>query len=441
ITAIVGPNGCGKSNVVDAIRWVLGEQSAKTLRGKNMQDVIFKGTAIRKELSFCEVALTFDNTSRVFDYDVDELVLSRKLYRSGDSEYFINGTQSRRIDIQNVIRNTGLGKEGYSIVGQGRINEIINAKPENRRAIFEDAAGVLGFKKNKKEAEKRLAETQSNLDQIKIAKDTLEGQRNTLERQSNDARNYLNIRDRLRALEANEYIYQFENHETNKNKIDTKLQGFIEEYNQKSKESEDLGSEYNKRQIELHNVDVRIDKLRDKRTEIAVKTESVKGQGMNLQERINSLNTQKQDCLQRLTQSERSLEEKNSELKTAQEHCNMAMEDKREADRDFASCNNEYVSIVSDIVDRDQKIKDANQELINAVTQEGETKVDIGKLTTQKEFILNRIAELNAEIADYDKQIAELETLKREHEKVLLSKKNDLNRLGISRNEVLSEIR
>ncbi|MDE6361728.1 MAG: AAA family ATPase, partial [Clostridia bacterium] len=207
ITAIVGPNGCGKSNVVDAIRWVLGEQSAKTLRGKNMQDVIFKGTAIRKELSFCEVALTFDNTSRVFDYDVDELVLSRKLYRSGDSEYFINGTQSRRIDIQNVIRNTGLGKEGYSIVGQGRINEIINAKPENRRAIFEDAAGVLGFKKNKKEAEKRLAETQSNLDQIKIAKDTLEGQRNTLERQSNDARNYLNIRDRLRALEANEYIY------------------------------------------------------------------------------------------------------------------------------------------------------------------------------------------------------------------------------------------
>ena len=441
ITAIVGPNGCGKSNVVDAIRWVLGEQSAKTLRGKNMQDVIFKGTAIRKELSFCEVSLTFDNTSRVFAIDLDEVVIGRKLYRSGDSVYLINGVVSKRSDIQDVIRNTGLGKEGYSIVGQGRINEIINAKPENRRAIFEDAAGVLGFKKNKKDAEKRLAETQGNIDLIRVAKDSLEGQRNTLERQSSDARNYLDIRDRLRVLEANEYIHQFENHENNKVRIDTKLQGFVQEYEQKSKESEDLGSEYNKRQIELHNIDVRIDKLRDKRTEIAVKTEAVRGQGMNLQEKINSLNTQKQDCIQRLTQSEKSLEEKNAELKTAQEHCNMAMEDKREADRDFATCNNEYVTIVNDIVDRDQKIKDANQELINAVTQEGETKVDIGKLTTQKEFILTRIAELNAEISQYDNQIKELELLKREHEKVVIAKKNDLNRLGISRNEVLTEIR
>lgn len=441
ITAIVGPNGCGKSNVVDAVRWVLGEQSAKTLRGKNMQDVIFKGTAIRKELSFCEVSLTFDNTSRVFDYDVDELVLTRKLYRSGDSEYFINKTQCRRSDIQDCIRNTGLGKEGYSIVGQGRIDEIINAKPENRRAIFEDASGVLGFKKNKKEAERKLADTQSNLDQIKIAKDTLEGQRNTLERQSNDARNYLNIRDRLRALEANEYIYQFENHESNKGKIEARLNGFIEEYNQKHLESVSYGEEYNRRQIELHNVDVKIDKLKDKALEIAVKTESVKGQGMNLQERLNSLNTQKQDCLQRLVQSEKLLEEKNEELNTAQEHCNMAAEDKRDADREFASCNNEYVALVEDIVDRDQKIKDANQELINAVTQEGETKVDIGKLTTQKEFILNRIAELNAEIAEYDKQIKELEELKREYEKALASKKNDLNRMVISRNEVLGNIR
>ncbi len=441
ITAIVGPNGCGKSNVVDAVRWVLGEQRAKTLRGKNMQDVIFKGTAIRKELSFCEVSLTFDNTSRIFNYDMDELILTRKLYRSGDSEYFINHTQCRYKDIQEIIRNTGIGKEGYSIVGQGRINEIINAKPEERRSIFEDAAGVLGFKKSKKETERKLAETQANIDQIRIAKDTLEGQRNTLERQSNDAHQFLNLKYRLRELEANEYIYQFENHESNKNRINTKLQGYIEEYNQKYQESEDLSLEYNKRNIELHNVDVKIDKLRDKRTEIAVKTEAVRGEGKNLQERINSLNTQKKDCLERILQSEKSLEEKSAELKTVQEHYNMAVEDKREADRDFASCNNEYVSIVNDIVDRDQKIKNANQELINAVTQEGETKVDIGKLTTQKEFILNRIAELNSEIAEYDKQLQELEAQKREYEKTLNSKKNDLNRMAISRNEVLSEIK
>ena len=157
ITAIVGPNGCGKSNVADAIRWVLGEQSAKNLRGKSMQDVIFNGTAVRKPLSFCEVALTFDNTSRIFNIELDEVVIGRKLYRSGESVYLINGEPSKLKDIHGLIRNTGLGKDGYSIVGQGRVAEIINAKPENRRNIFEDSSGILGFKKEKIEAERSLA--------------------------------------------------------------------------------------------------------------------------------------------------------------------------------------------------------------------------------------------------------------------------------------------
>ncbi len=441
VTAIVGPNGCGKSNVVDAIRWVLGEQSTKVLRGKSMQDVIFKGTAIRKELSFCEVSLTFDNTTRVFDIDLDEVVISRKLYRSGDSEYLVNGSTSKLKTIQALIRNTGLGKEGYSIVGQGRIDEIINAKPENRRAIFEDAAGVLGFKKNKKEAENSLARTVDNIEKIRIAKDSLEGQRNNLERQSKAARSYLEIRDQLKVLEANDYIYQYENHEGNKNKIETKLKGYIEEYEQKSKESEDLGAEFNKRQIELHNIDVRINKLRDKRTEIAVKAENIKGQGMSLQERINGLNAQKQTCLERLKKSESAIEEKNAELKTVQEHYNMAVEDKRDADKQFGNCNNEYVTIVKDILDRDEKIKAANQELLNAVEQAGETKVDMGKLNAQKEFILSRIAELNEEIAEYDKTLKELEASKTDYESSLFKKNNDLKRLGDSRNDVLSNMR
>lgn len=441
VTAIVGPNGCGKSNVVDAIRWVLGEQSTKVLRGKSMQDVIFKGTAIRKELSFCEVSLTFDNTTRVFDIDLDEVVISRKLYRSGDSEYLVNGSTSKLKTIQALIRNTGLGKEGYSIVGQGRIDEIINAKPENRRAIFEDAAGVLGFKKSKKEAENSLARTVDNIEKIRIAKDSLEGQRNNLERQSKAARSYLEIRDQLKVLEANEYIYQYENHEGNKNRIQTKLDGYIEEYNQKSKESEEVGEEYNKRQIELHNIDERINKLRDKRTEIAVKAENIKGQGMSLQERVNGLNAQKQTCLERLRISEVAIEEKGKELKSLQEHYNMAVEDKREADKQFRYYDNEYVNLVREITERDIKIQNANQELLNAVEQAGEAKVDMGKLNAQKELILTRIAELNEEISSYDKSLKELEESKKEYENSLFKKNNDLTRLGSSRNEVLSNMR
>ena len=144
VTAIIGPNGCGKSNIADAIRWTLGEQSAKQLRGKNMQDVIFNGTENRKSTSYCEVSLYFDNENgKVFpNFEADNVVITRKLDRSGNSEYFINRSRCRMKDIINLIHDTGIGKEGYSIIGQGRIDELLSAKPEDRRHIFEEAAGI-----------------------------------------------------------------------------------------------------------------------------------------------------------------------------------------------------------------------------------------------------------------------------------------------------------
>ena len=146
ITAIVGPNGCGKSNVSDAIRWVLGEQSARVLRGKSMQDLIFSGTERRKSMSYCEASLIFDNTNRIFPIEMDEVVISRKLYRSGESEYLLNRQSSRLKDISDLLRDAGLGREGYSIVGQGRMDAILNAKPDDRRAIFEEALGISKFR-------------------------------------------------------------------------------------------------------------------------------------------------------------------------------------------------------------------------------------------------------------------------------------------------------
>ncbi|MDE7296576.1 MAG: AAA family ATPase, partial [Clostridia bacterium] len=138
VTCIVGPNGCGKSNVADAVRWVLGEQSAKTLRGSSMQDVIFNGTEARRQLSFCEVTLVFDNTNKMFDIEYDEVAMTRRLYRSGESEYLLNMRECRLKDIVALLHGVGIGKEGYSIIGQGKVEQIMNAKPEDRRAIFEE---------------------------------------------------------------------------------------------------------------------------------------------------------------------------------------------------------------------------------------------------------------------------------------------------------------
>ena len=163
ITAVVGPNGSGKSNISDAVRWVLGEQSAKQLRGSNMQDVIFGGTVERKQSSFSEVTLVFDNTKRIFDIDVDEVAMTRRLYRSGDSRYLLNGEPSRLKEFVRLFHGVGLGKEGYSIISQGKVEQIMNRRPAERREIFEEAAGLMNNKKRKEEIEGKIAGAQNDL--------------------------------------------------------------------------------------------------------------------------------------------------------------------------------------------------------------------------------------------------------------------------------------
>ena len=207
ITGIVGPNGCGKSNVADAIRWVLGEQSAKLLRGKSMQDVIFNGTARRKPLSVCEVSLVFDNSAKIFpNVEYEEIVITRKLFRSGDSEYYINRQSVRLKDVTELFMDTGLGREGYSIIGQGRIDEILSTRSGDRREIFEEAAGISRFRHRKEESERKLERTEENLVRINDKISELELQVEPLRRQSETARKYLVLRDELRLLEISLWL-------------------------------------------------------------------------------------------------------------------------------------------------------------------------------------------------------------------------------------------
>ena len=206
ITGIVGPNGSGKSNIGDAVRWVLGEQSAKVLRGAKMEDVIFGGTAKRKQASYCEVSLTFDNEDGALKSSFAEVMVTRRVYRNGDSDYFLNKTSCRLKDILELFRDTGIGKEGYSLIGQGRIDEILSVKSEDRRQIFEEAAGVMTFRVRKEEAERKLARTRENLERVNDILDELASRVEPLEKQAAVAKEYLELAERLKDLEINIFL-------------------------------------------------------------------------------------------------------------------------------------------------------------------------------------------------------------------------------------------
>ena len=201
ITAIVGPNGSGKSNISDAILWVMGEQSSKTLRGAKMEDVIFGGTQKRSAVGFAEATLTLDNTDRALSYDADEVMVTRRYYRSGDGEYYINKQSARLKDIHELFMDTGLGREGYSNIGQGRIDEILSLKSGDRREIFEEAAGISKYRHRKEDTERKLAQTEDNLLRIGDKVSELELQLEPLKVQSEKARKYLELKDELQGVE------------------------------------------------------------------------------------------------------------------------------------------------------------------------------------------------------------------------------------------------
>jgi chromosome segregation protein len=210
ITAVVGPNGSGKSNVTDAIRWVLGEQSAKSLRGSKMEDVIFIGSDSRKPVGFCEVSITLDNTKHLLPLDYAEVTVTRRVYRSGDSEYLLNRQSCRLKDIQELFMDTGIGKEAYSMIGQGRIEEMISNKSEDRRAIFEEAAGIVKYKSRKKEAEKKLADAEQNLIRIRDLIHELRNQLEPLQKQAERAEQFKTWQQELTDVEIAFYVHKIE---------------------------------------------------------------------------------------------------------------------------------------------------------------------------------------------------------------------------------------
>ncbi|MCR1898138.1 chromosome segregation protein SMC [Irregularibacter muris] len=274
ITAVVGPNGSGKSNIADAVRWVLGEQSVKSLRGSKMEDVIFSGTQKRKPLGYAEVSLVIDNQSGKLPIDYNEVRITRRVFRSGESEFYINKSSCRLKDIHQLFMDTGLGKEGYSIVGQGKIDEILNASLQDRRYIFEEAAGIVKYKTRKNEAEKKLDKTEQNLIRIVDIINELEQQEEPLLRQSQKAKEYLEVKDRLKELELSMFIHKMDylkekQYAFEKNKSDQLCQIKDEEnkikiedkrHNELRNQSKQIDEQINDNQEHLYQIKTNIEK-------------------------------------------------------------------------------------------------------------------------------------------------------------------------------------
>ncbi len=267
ITAIVGPNGSGKSNIADAVRWVLGEQSAKILRGASMQDVIFGGTQRRKPLSYCEVSLVFDNEDKSLPLDYSEILVTRRVYRSGESEYFLNRASCRLKDVVDLFRDTGIGKEGYSIIGQGRIDEILSRKGEDRRQVFEEAAGIVKFRARKEEADRKLTRTQENIARVDDLLDELKNRLGPLEEDARNARVYLDLSARLKVLDLNLFLVRSDKMEAKLREADLDLQNMQAVLAESERTLQEKTAESDARQAEIRDLDGKISAANEARME------------------------------------------------------------------------------------------------------------------------------------------------------------------------------
>ena len=314
VTCIVGPNGCGKSNVADAVRWVLGEQSAKSLRGSNMQDVIFGGTLERKPHSFCEVTLLFDNENKIFDLDTAEVAMTRRLYRSGESKYLINNQPSRLKDIVALFHGIGLGKEGYSIIGQGKVEQIMNARPEDRRLIFEEATGLMVFKSRKQEIERKIDDSKSNLYVYRQRIEEAERRLGPLSKQAEAAREYNEYTNSLKINEANTYIYRYENAENEKSKFKKDIASISDKIISLNTQIERINRRLEENREKINQADIRLTELNDRRVELSVGNERKDGELKLVRERIKTYRSQIAAAVEALATSKTRIGEIDDEI-------------------------------------------------------------------------------------------------------------------------------
>ena len=299
ITGIVGPNGSGKSNVADAVRWVLGEQSAKQLRGASMQDIIFAGTENRKPVSYAYVAITLDNADHVLPVEYEEVTVARRVYRSGESEYLLNGNVCRLKDVYELFYDTGIGKEGYSIIGQGQIERILSGKPEERRELFDEAAGIVKFKRRKATTQKKLEHERENLVRIDDILSELERQVGPLEQQAQKAKEYIRRREELKAYEVNLFLLDMEQNEAQLKELEEKTTIAEGQLSETDGAYERIRSEYDRLEQSLERLEAQITKTRDDISNMTVQKGKLEGEMNVLLEQIRTARMSREHFLNR----------------------------------------------------------------------------------------------------------------------------------------------
>lgn len=389
ITGIVGPNGSGKSNIGDAVRWVLGEQSAKTLRGASMSDVIFNGTQKRKPLSYCEVSLVFDNDDHALAMEAAEVMVTRRVYRNGESEYYLNRTACRLKDVVDLFRDTGIGKEGYSIIGQGRIDEILSRKSEDRRQVFEEAAGIVKFKARKEEADKKLQRTLENLERVDDILDELTKRLKPLEEQSRNARVYLELSTELKDLDLNLFLIR----------------------------SDRARARLSELESELLTVQTILADTESNLTDKTTRRDETQNRIDQLEEAITKARTELMECAEHVHESQKKISALQSRRETRSENRQRIVREQEEAQERLAEIEKDHARIQADVEKQHSLIADAEQ--ILRATQEAAEKAQAKEkeadaaLEAQKAAVIdqmNRLSDVRNDKTRLNTMQAQMET-------------------------------
>lgn len=398
ITGIVGPNGSGKSNVADAVRWVLGEQRIKQLRGASMQDVIFSGTEMRKPLSYAYVAITLDNTDHKLAIDYDEVTVSRRIYRSGESEYMINGTVCRLKDVNELFYDTGIGKEGYSIIGQGQIDKILSGKPEERRELFDEAAGIVKFKRRKATAQKKLEDEKQNLVRVNDILSELEKQVGPLERQSEKAKVYLKKKEELKTYDVNVFLLENERLTGQLASVEEKYKLAAGDLDTTTRQYEGIKEEYEKVQGEIERLESEIEQARDSLANSSVLRGKLEGEINVLKEQIHSAKANEEHFQSRQQAVQKEIDSREAEKsKILQEKSGI---DKQAGEMEEArsQARERLQEVQAKIEELNNQIEAGKNTIINALNERATIKSKSGRYDTMMEQVNIRKAELNSRI-------------------------------------------